>query len=69
MKVKIWKINGYKGFSNCESREEHNLNFEVALDARFNKYEVVEIFTNKFSKKHRVVIIEAEEIAEKEIEV
>ena len=69
MKIKVWKINGYKGLCNCDSREEYNLDFKVALDARLKKDEVVEIFVNKFSKKHRVVVVEAEEIAEKEIEI
>jgi hypothetical protein len=67
MKIKIWNIKGYKGFDNYDGTDDNNLNVEVAMDARFKKEEVEEIFVNKFSKKHRVVVIEATEIREVEI--
>ena len=64
MKVKIWKIEGYKGMYDYRGIEDNTLSFEVAMDSRLKKEEVVEFFINKFSKKHRVVVIEATEIRE-----
>ena len=63
LKVKTWKIAGYKGFDNWDGPEDNNVKFTVVMDARFSKEDVEEIFANRFSKKHRVVVVEAAEIA------
>lgn len=62
-KAKTWKITGYKGWDNWDGPEDNNMNFTVVMDARFKKEDVEEIFANRFSKKHRVVVVEATEIA------
>lgn len=67
MKIKVWKVEGYKGFNDYDGPQDNNLNIEVAMDARFKKDEVEEIFVNKFSKRHRVVVVEAIVIREMEI--
>ena len=62
LKVKTWKITGYKGWDDWDGPEDNNLNFTVVMDARFSKDDVQEIFLNRFSKKHRSVVIDATEI-------
>lgn len=68
MKVKIWRISGYKGQDECDSKREYNVHLEVPLDARFKKDEIIDIFLNHFGKKYRYVEIVAEEICETFIE-
>ena len=67
MKVKIWQITGYKGRDNYDGPTVDNLNFSTALDSRFKKKDVEEIFTARYAKTNRVVVIRAAELAEKEI--
>ena len=64
LKAKIWNISGYKGWDDYDGPGDNNMNFNVILDARFTKEEVEEIFVNRYTKKHRVVVVEAQEKAE-----
>lgn len=57
MKIKIWNIAGYKGRDNYDAPSDDNMSITVALDARFSKSDVEEIFLNRFSKKHRTVAL------------
>ena len=68
MKITIWNIVGYKGQYECDGKWEYNINTHVALDSRFKKDEVIEIFLNHFSKKYRYVEINAIKIEEKSID-
>lgn len=67
MKVKIWQITGYRGRDNYDGPTDDNLNFSTALDSRFKKKDVEEIFTARYSKTNRVVVIQATELAERDI--
>lgn len=71
MTVNIWKISGYMGWSDYDGPQDDNVNFIVAMDSRFKKEDVEEIFVNRYSKseKNRVVVISATLIDEgKEID-
>ena len=63
LKAKIWKVTGYKGWDDWDGPEDNNVSFTVVMDARFSKEDVQDIFLNRFSKKHRSVVIGATEIA------
>ena len=63
LKAKIWKVTGYKGWDNWDGPEDNNVSFTVVMDARFSKEDIQDIFLNRFSKKHRSVVIDATEIA------
>lgn len=65
MKVTIWNIVGYKGYDECDGEWEYNINVQVALDSRFKKDEVVNIFLTHFSKKYTYVELNAIKIEEK----
>ena len=67
MKVKIWQITGYRGRDNYDGPTDDNLNFSTALDSRFKKKDVEEIFTARYSKTNRVVVIQATELAERDV--
>lgn len=67
MKIKVWQITGYKGRDDYDGPADDNIKFSTALDARFKKKDVEEIFTNRYLKTNRVVVINAAEITEKEI--
>lgn len=69
LKVKIWKIDGYKGNNGYDNRDDYNAHYTVALDARFSRDDVIEIFLNRYNKKYREVVFEATLIEEKTLEV
>lgn len=68
MKVTIWNIVGYKGHNECDGKWEYNINVQVALDSRFKKDEVVDIFLAHFSKRYPYVEINAIKIEEKTLD-
>lgn len=63
IKAKLWKITGYKGRDDWDGPQDNNMRFTVVMDARFSKEDVQDIFLNRFSKKHRSVVVDATEIA------
>lgn len=67
MKIKIWQISGYLGWSDYDSSDDDNFKAKVAMDSRFTKKDVEEIFANRFSKKYRSIVIRAVMLEEKEI--
>ncbi len=67
VKINIWKIEGYKGRNDYDGVADNNFSFTVALDSRFTKEEVEEIFFNRYTKKHRVVALSAMFVEEKEL--
>ena len=67
MKVNIWKIEGYKGWSDYDGINDNNFSCVVAMDSRFYREEVEEIFFNRYSKKYRSVALRATLIEEKVI--
>lgn len=67
MKITIWQISGYKGWSDYDGVADNNFVFKIAIDSRFAKEEVEEIFFNRYSKKHRTVALTATFIEEKEL--
>jgi hypothetical protein len=69
MKIKVWDITGYKGRNNHDGPSDDNMNITVAMDARFKKNDVEEIFIAHFSKKNETVKLSAKEITEYEVPV
>lgn len=67
MKINIWEISGYKGWSDYDGSSDNNFSFKVAIDSRFTKEEIEEIFFNRYGKKHRTVALTATFIEEKEL--
>lgn len=61
MSGKIWKITGYIGHSNYDGPEDNNLTKYIVFDERFSKETVIDFMTYYFSKKYRVVYINAED--------
>lgn len=57
--INVWEISGYKGENDYDGERDDNLSFCVAMDTRFTKEEIVEIFLNRYNKKHRTVVIKA----------
>ena len=67
MKINIWEISGYKGWSDYDGSSDNNFSFKVAIDSRFTKDEVEEIFFNRYANKYRTVALEATVIEERSI--
>jgi hypothetical protein len=67
MKINIWNIKGYKGFDDCDGESDYNTSFEVAMDSRFTKDMVLDVFMNYYGKKYRSVELGATLIECKEI--
>ena len=67
MKIKVWNVTGYKGRDNYDGPSDDNTDFHVAMDARFTKDDVVDIFLNRFGKKHRMVALNAKLVAEYDV--
>ena len=67
MKINIWQISGYKGWNDYDGTADNNFSFKVAIDSRFTKGEVEEIFFNRYGKKYRTVALTATIIEEKEL--
>ena len=67
MKITIWQISGYKGWSDYDGIADNNFAFKVAMDSRFTKEEVEEIFFNRYAKKYRTVALESTVIEERSI--
>ena len=67
MKIRIWQISGYLGWSDYDNSDDDNFKIKVAMDSRFTRKDVEEIFANRFSKRYRSVVIRAVVLEEKEI--
>lgn len=67
MKINIWQIFGYKGWNDYDGISDNNFSFKAAIDSRFTKEEVEEIFFNRYGKKYRTVVLTATFIEEKEL--
>ena len=61
MSGKVWKITGYIGFSDYDGPEDDNLTKYIVFDERFSKETVIDFMVHYFSKKYRVVVINADD--------
>lgn len=64
MSGKIWHITGYIGFNDWDGPEDNNFSKNIIFDERFSKNIIIDFMTYYFSKKYRVVVINAEEVKE-----
>lgn len=67
MKITIWQISGYKGWSDYDGVADNNFAFKVAVDSSFTKEEIEEIFFNRYTKEYRTVALKATVIEERRI--
>lgn len=60
--IKKWKIVGYAGFDDYDGVADNNLNMTIEMDSFFNKEDISTLIFNKFKSKHRVVVLNIQEL-------
>ena len=57
--ISIWRIEGYKGNSDCDGPEDYNISMEMPWDNRFDAKDIEEIMASRWSKNYRCVTVKA----------
>jgi uncharacterized protein YciU (UPF0263 family) len=65
--VNVWKVEGYRGNTDFEGREDYNMSVEVNMDKDCTAEDVVGVFTRRYEKRYKFVFFEATLIGEKEV--
>ena len=63
-KANIWRITGYKGWSDYDGPIDDNVEIDVIFDSRFRKEDVEDIMLHYWNKKYHSVSIKANILAE-----
>ena len=56
MKVVIWHITGYKGFSDYDGPSDNNIDMHIAMDVMFSKEDVETMLFKRYEKNRTVVL-------------
>ena len=58
-----WKVEGYAGYSDCDSVQDYNLHFEIEMDKSVTKEELEALLLHRY-KKHRCIELNIEQVTE-----
>jgi hypothetical protein len=57
--VRLWEVTGYKGFDNCDNKDDYNFKEEFYFDGCFGKEDVKEFLSYLYKKEGcRTVVFE-----------
>ena len=57
--ISIWRIEGYKGNSDCDGPEDYNIDMEMPWDSHFKAKDIENIMATYWGKKFRCVTVKA----------